>query len=172
MAQLTYLQIKAAGEDAPILFGEDTTQNNIGGTDVAAWPECSAFEVALETGQQSNQGSGRAAARRVWRPAHFVLRLCKSTPWLFDAARLNKQIDLTLHFFRSHHDTGDIEQSFQYRIRNGRITSIRLVQPNSHDQAAASLSEQVELSVLPSVNEIESMTGGTLMVDDWTSRGV
>jgi type VI secretion system Hcp family effector len=172
MAPPSYLQIQANGNDAPVLFGEDTRQNNVGDTDVSAWLECSFFEVALDTGQQGTQGTSRSVARRVWQPARFVLRLGKNTPWLFEAARLNKRINLTLHFFHRHHETGVMEQNFQYRIRDGRITSIRLVQPNAHDQATASLTEQVELSVLPSVSEVESMTGGTTMVDDWTSRGV
>lgn len=30
MVLVSYLQIKAGGEDAPVLFGQDTTQNNVG----------------------------------------------------------------------------------------------------------------------------------------------
>ncbi|MCP9469714.1 MAG: type VI secretion system tube protein Hcp [Nitrospira sp.] len=172
MALLTYLQIKAGGEDAPILFGEDTTQNNVGDTDVSSWLECSSFEAAFETGQQGAHSATRATARRVWQPARFVLRLGKSSPWLFEAALKNKPVDLTLHFFHRHHEMGVVEQNFQYRIRDGRITSIRLIQPNAHNPATASLAEQVELSVLPSVSEVESITGGTMMVDDWKSRGL
>lgn len=172
MVLLSYLQLKAGGEDAPILFGEATTQNNVGEIDVSAWLECSFFETALEAGQQGAQGASRAGARRVWRPARFVLRLGESTPWLFEAARLNKKIDLARHFFHRHHETGVIKHSFQYRVRDGRISSIRIVQPNAHDQATASLAEQVELWVLSAVSELESMTGGTIMVDDGTSRVV
>ena len=57
MAMMSFLQIQAGGEDAPVLFGEDATQNAVGGTDVSAWLECSAFEVALETGQTGARGA-------------------------------------------------------------------------------------------------------------------
>ena len=77
MALTTHLLIKAAGEDAPILFGEDTTENSVGDFDVSAMLECSEFEVALATGQVS---TGRVAGQRVWQPARFVVRVGKSTP--------------------------------------------------------------------------------------------
>ena len=171
MAFNTHLMIKAAGDDAPILFGEDTTQNNQGETDVSAWLECAEFEVALETGQQGTHGSSQSTGHRVWKPARFVLRLGKSTPWLFDAGRTNKNIDLTLHFFHRHHETGVIEQNFQYRIGQGRIVSIRIVQPNVLHAETASLHDYVELKVVPNVSETESVTGGTMMVDDWANYG-
>lgn len=165
-------QGRRGGCARPFRPRHDTEQRRRREIDVSAWLECSCFEAALDAGQQGAQGASRAGARRVWRPARFVLRLGKSTPWLFEAARLNKKIDLALHFFHRHHETGVIEQNFQYRVRDGRISPIRIVQPNAHDQATASLAEQVELSVLPAVSELESMTGGTMMVDDGTSRVV
>ncbi len=166
MAFNSHLLIQAAGEDAPILFGEDTTHNNQGETDVSAWLECSEFEAALEISARGIPGSSRYTSQRTWRPARFVLRLGKSTPWLFEAGRTNNSIDLTLHLFHRHHETGVIEQSFQYRIRRGRIASVRIVQPNVHHPDTASLSPLVELAVVPGTVEIESMTGGTLMIDD------
>lgn len=169
---LSYLHIKAAGEDAPVLFGEDTTQNDVGGMDVSAWLECSAFEVALDTGQQGTHGSSQSTGQRIWRPARFMLRVGKSTPWLFDAGRTNKNIDLVLHLFAAHRDTRQIEGRFQYRIRQGRITSVRLIQPDVLDPATTRLPERVELLVVPNVSEMESITGGTVMVDDWANYGV
>jgi type VI secretion system Hcp family effector len=163
MAMPSFLRITAGGEDAPVLVGEDTTRTSMGGFDVSAWLECSAFEVALETGQQSH---------RVWRPAQFVVRLGKSTPWLFEAARLNKRIDLTLYLFRRSSARGEVEQHFQYRIQEGHMTSIRLVQPDTLDRMTASLPERVEFSVVPRVSEVESMTGGTMMIDDWARNVV
>lgn len=171
MAMSGFLRISAGGEDAPVLFGEDTTQTSMGGTDVSNYLECSAFEVALETGQQF-PGSGQATGQRVWRPAQFLVRVGKSTPFLFEAARMNKRIDLTLYLFRRPGARAPIEQHFQYRIQQGRITSIRLVQPDTLDRATASLPERLEFSVVPSISEVESMTGGTVMVDDWAARGV
>ena len=172
MAFNSYLQISVGGEDVPVEFGEDTTLTGQGGTDVSAWLECSAFDSALDAGQQGTPGSSRTTGRRVWHPARFVLRVGKSTPVLFEAARRNQRIDLTLHFFHRHHDTGEIEERFQYRISQGRIASIRLTQPDTLDPTTAQRPEQVELSVVPNVVEMDSLTGSTSMVDDWTSRGV
>lgn len=172
MAMFSYLQFKAGGEDAPVLYGEDNTRNNVGDRDVSAWLECSAFEVALDTGQQGTHGSSQSTGHRVWRPARFVLRVGKSTPWLFDAARMNKSIDLVLHLFAAHWNSGQIEQHFQYRIQQGRITSLRLVQPDVLDPSTAHLPHRVELSVVPNVSEMESFTGGTMMVDNWAELGV
>ncbi len=167
MALASFLSIKAAGEDAPVLFGEDNSRSEMGSFDVYPYLECSSFEVALETVQSGTHGGGH----RVWHPARFVVRLGKSTPFLFEAARMNKRIDLTLHFFRQPPGREPIEQHFQYRIQQGRITSIRIVQPDTLDRLTASLPERVEFSVVPSTSEVESMTGSTLMVDDWASRG-
>lgn len=172
MALQSFLQISAGGEDVPVEFGEDTTQSAQGETDVSAWIECSAFEAALDAGKQGTPGSSRTAGHRVWHPARFVLRVGKSTPLLFEAMRRNQRIDLTLHLFHRHHATGEIEERFQYRISQGRITSIRLTQRDTLDPATAQRPEQVELSVVPNVVEIESLTGGTQMTDDWSARGV
>lgn len=172
MGLSSFLRIAAGGEDAPVEFGEDTTQASMGDTDVSACLECSAFEVALETGLPAAQGGSQATGHRVWTPARFVVRAGKSTPWLFEAARMNKRIDLTLSLFRRPSARGPIQQHLQYRIQQGRITSVRLVQPDTLDRATASLPERVEFGVVPNISEVESMTGGTVMVDDWAGRGV
>ncbi len=172
MAFNSNLVIQASGEDAPILFGEDTTQRNQGPTNVEAMIECYEFDVALETGQQGMHGSSQATGHRIWRPARFVLRLGKSTPWLFEAARMNKPINLTLNFHHRHSTSGEIEQNFQYRVVDGRITSIAIKQPNTLHPETASLQDYVELNVVPNRVEVESMTGGTLSVDDWADLGV
>jgi type VI secretion system Hcp family effector len=171
MANVASLLITASGEAAPVLMDEDTTRTSVGELDVSAMIECSEFEVALDTGQEAVQGSNRVTGRRTWRPARFVLRVGKSTPWLFEAARMNKRIDLTLHFHNVNHESGAWEQNLQYRIQQGRITAVRLVQPNALHPETAGLREFVELQVVPNVSEVESITGGTVMVDDWASRG-
>jgi type VI secretion system Hcp family effector len=168
MAFPTYLRIKANGEDAPVLFGEDTTQNEVGGTDVSGFLECVEFEVAMEV-PQAIGGTGRSG-RRTWTPARFVVRLGRSTPWLFDAARSNKSLDLTLHFFRQSTDTGELEHHFQYRVSKGRFVSVRLVHPSETQPDAHGLAEHVELQIVPATSELESVTGGTLMVDELDVR--
>ena len=172
MALTSFLLITAAGEDAPVLFGEDTTQTSMGSTNVSAYLECSAFDAALDIGQRGTHGSSQSTGHRVWQPARFVVRVGKSTPWLFDAARMNKSIDLTLHLFGRPTARGEIENRLQYRIQQGRITSIRLILPDTLDRMTASLPERVEFSVIPNVIEVESITGGTIMVDNWAEFGV
>ncbi|MBX3705525.1 MAG: hypothetical protein KF911_02745 [Pseudomonadales bacterium] len=166
-----YLLIRAAGDDAPVLFGEDNTRAIQGGFDVSAALECMEFSVALDTGQQGAHGSSQNTGHRVWHPARFVLRVGKSTPWLFDAARTNRNIDLSLLLFHPHHETGVVEQNFQYRLRQGRIVRVRLVKPAVGDPSPAGLPYYVELLVVPNVSEMESTTGGTVMTDDWANYG-
>ncbi|MCC5869657.1 MAG: hypothetical protein JJU27_14245 [Gammaproteobacteria bacterium] len=166
-----YLRILASGEDAPVLFGEDNTQSNQGTYDVSGYLEVLDFTVALHTGQQGTHGSSQSTGHRVWHPARFVVRLGKSTPWLFEAARTNKNIDLTLFLFHRHHQSGIVEQNFQYRIGQGRIVSVRIVKPPAQEAAATGLPVYVELMVTPNVSEMESQTGGTVMVDDWANYG-
>ena len=88
-----------------------------------------AFEVEVDN--RIETPGGRSDGGRIWRPARFVLRLGKSTPWLFEAARARKRIDLTLHLFRQPDNRTPITQHFQYRIRQGTIVSIRIVQPDT-----------------------------------------
>jgi type VI secretion system Hcp family effector len=168
MALPTYLKIQANGEDAPVLFGEDTTQNELGGTEVSSFLQCVEFEVAMEV-PQAIGGTGRSG-RRSWTPARFVVRLGKSTPWLFDAARSNKTLDLTLYFFRQSDETGEIEQHFQYRVSKGRFVSLRIVHPSETYGDAHGLADFVELQVVPSTSELESVTGSTEMVDELEVR--
>lgn len=171
MANNASLLITASGENCPVLMGEDTTEETRGGFDCSAMLECCEFEVALQTGQQGDQGTRQSTGHRIWTPATFKLRTGKSTPFLFEAARMNKRINLILHFHNMNVDTGKLEQNFQYRIQQGRITSVRLVQPNALHPETAGLREYVELQVVPNVSEVESMTGGTVMVDSWADRG-
>jgi hypothetical protein len=98
-----------------------------------------------------------------WPPARFVLRLGKSTPWLFDAGKSAKKIELALRIFYQHHDTGEIVEGTQYRIKNGRISSVRILVPNTERAETAAAAPLVELRVSPGVTEIESMTGSTVM---------
>lgn len=168
MAFPTYLQIQANGEDAPVLFGEDTTQTTVGGTDVSTFLQCVEFEVAMEV-PQAIGGTSRSG-RRSWTPARFVVRLGKSTPWLFDAARSNKSLELTLYFFRQSTDTGELEQHFQYRLAKGRFVSLRLVHPSETHADDHGLSDYVELQVVPGTSELASVTGSTEMVDELEGR--
>lgn len=171
MALNSYLSLSAGGEDAPVLEGEDNTRTSQGRMDVSAWIECVEFDVATEAGQQGVHGGSQSTGHRVWRPARFVLRLGKSTPFLFEASRMNKRVDLTLYLFRQAAPRGAIQQHFQYRIQQGRIVSVRIVQPNVLDPATARLDPYVELQVVPNVSEVESVTGGTVSVDNWSQRG-
>lgn len=171
MANSASLLITAGGEECPVLMGEDTTERTRDGFDRSAMLECFEFEVALQTGQHGTRGSTPSTGHRIWTPATFKLRTGKSTPFLFEAARMNKRVDLTLHFYNRNADTGKTEQNLQYRIQQGRITSVRLVQPNALQPETSRLREYVELQVVPTVSEVESMTGGTVMVDNWANRG-
>lgn len=171
MSNNAYLLITAGGEDTPVLFGEDNTQNSQGAFDVSNHLEVVEFSVALHTGQQGAHGASQSTGQRIWHPARFVMRVGKSTPFLFEAARMNKRVDLTLRLFHRNHETGIVEQNFQYRIQQGRIVSVRLVKPGAQDAAATGLPYFVEIQVVPNVSEAESMTGGTVMVDDWAARG-
>lgn len=166
-----YMLIHAGGEEAPVLFGEDNTQANQGQYDVSGLLEVLEFSVAVNTGQQGTHGSSQSTGHRVWHPARFLLRVDKSTPFLFEAARMNKRIDLTLHLFHRHHQSGVVEQNAQYRIQQGRIVSIGLVKPGSQRAAEVGLPYYVEIQIVPNTSEVESMTGGTVMVDNWANRG-
>jgi hypothetical protein len=163
MAFNSYLLIRASGEDAPVLFGEDNTMTAMGGTDVSNFIECTEFEVGMDLPNAAATGVSRATGHMSWPPARFVLRLGKSTPWLFDAGKSAKKIELALRIFYQHHDTGEIVEGTQYRIKNGRISSVRILVPNTERAETAAAAPLVELRVSPGVTEIESMTGSTVM---------
>jgi len=162
MAFNSYLTIRANGEDAPVLFGEDTMTTAMGGTDVSNHIECTEFDVSMELPGVAVQGAGRASGHMSWPAARFRLRVGKSTPWLFDAGRTAKKIELALRIYHQH-DDGQIEESTQFRIKNGRISSVRIKVPNTEDPATAGAAPYVELQVATGVTEIESITGGTMM---------
>lgn len=168
MAFPTYLQIQANGEDVPVELGEDTTQVTLGGLDVSSLLQCVEFDVAMEV-PQAIGGTGRSG-RRSWTPARFVVRLGRSTPFLFDMARKNATLELTVHFFRPHQDTGETIQYFRYRVSKGRFVSLRIVHPSETHGDAHGLADFVELQVVPGTTELVSTTGGTEMVDELEVR--
>ena len=170
MAFTSNLEISVGGEAVPVEFGEDTTMTAQGDVDVSAWLECCEFEVGVSTGQQGGHGASQATGHRIWSPARFVLRMGKSTAILFEAARRNQRVDLTLHMFHRHHDTGEVIEFWQYRVQMGRLTSVRIVQPNTLATETASLHDYCEIQVVPNVSEGESLTASTSFIDDWAAN--
>ena len=170
MAFNSNLEISADGTEVPVEFGEDTAMQAQGEGDVSAWIECHEFNVAVQTGQQGLHGSSQATGHRVWQPATFYLRMGKSTPVLFEAARRNQRIDLTLHMFHRHHDTGEVIEFWNYKIGQGRITECGIYQPNTLNAETASLHDYCLLKVVPNICEGESLTGSTSFVDDWAQN--
>ena len=59
---------------------------------------------------------------------------------------MNKRIDLTLYLLRRASERAQIEQHFQYRIQQGRITSVRIVQP---DRLEGTVEAEEDLSPPP-----------------------
>lgn len=170
MAFNSNLQIQAGGEDVPVEHGEDTTMRTQGEVDVSSFIECHEFEVGIETGQQGSHGSSQATGHRIWRPARFVLRMGKSTPVLFEAARRNQRIDLTLHMFHRQHDTGEVIEFWNYGIEQGRLVSVRIVQPNTLNAQTASLHDYCEIQVVPNISKGDSLTGSTSFIDNWAQN--
>ena len=170
MAFNSNLELKVAGEAVAVEFGEDTTMQKQGEVDVSAWIECHEFEVAVTTGQQGSHGSSQATGHRIWQPARFVIRMGKSTPVIFEAARRNQRVDLTLHMFHRHHDTGEVTEFWNYGIEQGRFTSVRIVQPHTLHAHSATLHDYCEIQVVPNVSKGESLTGGTAFIDDWAQN--
>ena len=149
-----YLQFSAGGEDAPVLMGHDTTRDAVGGVDVSNMIECLRFEFEeLPVEHQRQRPSS---------PAKFLLRTGKSTPFIFEALKMNNRVDLTLNIFEQVSRAGPVERVFQYQIGQGRVIYLRLHQPSLEEQAVYGSRLYLEAHVIPMSIVIESIPGGTV----------
>jgi type VI secretion system secreted protein Hcp len=162
MAETVHLYLKSNGTD---IQGE-SSQTSLGRENSI---ECVYFEQGVITARES--GSGMATGRRQYQPLMIRKRIDKSTPLLAKSLCRNEVIEGTFKFFRPN-PTGDgtTEQFFTVVVKQGRINSQKLVNPDVIVPATATEPPLEEVSFVFHTIEWTYTNGGISHEDTWNAQ--
>ena len=162
MAETVHLYLKSNGTD----INGESTQTSLGRENSI---ECVYFEQGVITARES--GSGMATGRRQYQPLMIRKRIDKSTPLLAKSLCNNEVIEGTFKFFRPN-PTGDgtTEQFFTVVVKQGRINSQKLVNPDVIVPATATEPPLEEVSFVFHTIEWTYTNGGISHEDTWNAQ--
>lgn len=162
MAETVHLYLKANGSD---IKGE-STQTSLGREGSI---ECVYYEQEVITAREA--GSGLATGRRQYPPMLIRKRIDKSTPLLMKALTENQVVEGTLKFFRPN-PTGDgtTEQFYTVAFKQGRISSIKHVVPNTIVPATSTEPPLEEVTFVFHTINWTYTNGGVTHEDSWATQ--
>ena len=129
MAETVHLYLKANGIDVQ---GE-STQTSLGRENSI---ECLYYEQAVTTAREA--GSGMATGRRQYQPLMIRKRIDKSSPLIAKALTENQVIEGQFKFFRPNPSgDGTTEQFYTVEIKQGRVASIKQINPDTIQPASS-----------------------------------
>lgn len=159
MAEPVALFLKADGT----LIEGDSTQHSL---ERANSIECLYFEHEVMTAREAS--SGMATGRRQYKPILIRKRIDRSTPLIQHALVNNQVIDAEFRFYRPNpKGDGTTEQFFTLSIFEGRLSSMRLVNPDSLVPATAVEPPLEEVGFVFERIEWTYMDGGVTATDSW-----
>lgn len=159
MAETVHLYLKSNGSD---IQGE-STQTSLGRENSI---ECLYFEDSVRTARE--KGTGMATGRRTYNPIIIRKRIDKSSPLLAKALCNNEIIEGTFKFFRpSPSGDGTTQQFFTVEIAEGRINSIKRVNPDTIDPASAQEPPTEEIGFVFHTITWTYEDGGIVHTDNW-----
>ena len=162
MAETVHLYLKANGTD---IKGE-STQTSLGRENSI---ECVYFESAVRTAREAS--SGRATGRRQYEPIIIRKRIDKSTPLLAKALAQNEVIEATFKFFRpAPGGDGTTEQFFTVNIAEGRVSSFKMVVPDTLEPATSTAPPLEEVAFVFHTINWTYEPAGTSHEDSWSQN--
>jgi len=161
MAETVHLYLKANGSDVQ---GE-STQHSLGRENSI---ECLSFRDAVRTARET--GSGHATGRRAYEPITITKRIDKSSPLLAKALTMNQVVEAEFKFFRPHVEDGTTQQFFTVVIKQGRISHINRVSPDTFDPAAANRPPTEEVGFVFHTIRWVYTDGGIEHEDTWNNQ--
>jgi type VI secretion system secreted protein Hcp len=162
MAETVHLYLKANGKDVK---GE-STQTSLGRADSI---ECISYEQGVKTAREAT--TGMVTGRRQYEPLVIRKRLDKSSPLLMKALVENQKIDGNFKFFRPNPaGDGTTEQFFTVEIKNGHVSAIKQLLPNTIGAATAGEPPQEEVAFVFKDITWTYTNGGITHSDSWAGN--
>jgi type VI secretion system secreted protein Hcp len=159
MAETVHLYLKANGTD---IQGE-STQLSLGRENSI---ECLSFRDSVRTARE--QSSGVASGRRTYEPVRITKRIDKSSPLLAKALTMNEVVEGVFKFFRPNPaGDGTTEHFFTVEIKEGRISQINRVSPDTIDPASATAPPLEDVSFVFGYIRWTYEPDGVEHVDQW-----
>ncbi|QSQ15049.1 type VI secretion system tube protein TssD [Myxococcus landrumensis] len=162
MAETVHLYLKANGSE---IQGE-STQTSLGRENSI---ECLSYVQSVITAREA--GSGMATGRRQYEPLRIIKRIDKSSPLLAKALVENQKIDAVFKFFRPN-PTGDgtTEQFYTVNIKDGRISSLKQIVPDTFIPATSQQPPHEEITFVFHTISWEYTNGGVSHEDQWSAN--
>jgi type VI secretion system secreted protein Hcp len=163
MAETVHLFLKANGSQVK----GDSSQTSAGRENSI---ECLFFDFNVLTAREA--GSGMATGRRQYQPILIRKRVDKATPLLFKALTNNEKIQGVFKFYRPNQaGDGTTEQFFTIEIEDGRVSSQKLVNPDTIVPASSTQPpmEEITFHFASITQTIEN--GGITHQDTWSAGG-
>jgi len=162
MAQTVHLELTANGTkiDGDSTIASMERENTI---------ECLSFTDAVRTAREAS--SGMASGDRSYEPITICKRIDKSSPLLAKALCNNEAIEGKFKFFRPNPaGDGTTEQFFTVEIKEGRISAIKRVSPDTIDPAEANAPPTEEVSFVFGYIGWTYEPDGIEHIDHWSQR--
>ncbi len=115
---------------------------------------------------------GSTAGKRFHSPVTFTKRVDRSSPVLHQILCEDDPVDVTIKFYRPNPiGDGTTEHFYTLRLKNGRITSIKTISPNTLDQSSISLPVMEEVSIAFGEITYKYSSGATVTehTDEWST---
>jgi type VI secretion system secreted protein Hcp len=162
MAETVHLYLKANGSDVK---GE-STQTSLERQDSI---ECLYYEQQVITAREA--GSGMATGRRQYQPLLIRKRIDKSSPLIAKALTENQAIEAQFKFFRPNPSgDGTTEQFFTVAIKQGRVASIKQVNPDTIVPATSTEPPMEEVAFVFHTIAWTYTNGGVTHEDNWAQN--
>lgn len=117
-----------------------------------------------------DSASGQATGKRTHQPVTFVKQWGPASPQFFQALTTNEILKSVLFEFM-HSDGNGAEQIFHsILLTNASVCNYKAYLEIPTDSASLNVPELEEISLTFQRIEIESKTGKTMAVDDWSQR--
>ena len=162
MAETVHLYLKANGSD---IKGE-STQTSLQREDSI---ECLYYEQAVMTAREA--GTGMATGRRQYQPLLIRKRIDKSSPLIYKALAENQVIEATFKFFRPNPSgDGTTEQFYSVAIKQGRVASVKQINPDTIVPATSTEPPLEEVSFVFHTISWTYTNGGVTHEDNWSQN--
>ena len=159
MAETVHLFLKADGAD----IKGDSTQESLGRKDSI---ECVSYQHGVSNA--TDEATKAATGRRQHTPITIRKRIDKASPLLIKALAENKKIDGSFKFYRpSVGGDGTTEQFYTVTIKDGHVSSVTQVSPDTLSAASANEPPFEEVSFVFKTINWTITKGGASHEDEW-----
>jgi type VI secretion system secreted protein Hcp len=158
-----HLFLKADGAD----IKGDSTQESLGRKDSI---ECISYQHGVSN--VTDEATKSATGRRQHTPITIRKRIDKSSPLLMKALTENKKVEGAFKFYRpSVGGDGTTEQFYTVEIKEGHVSSVTQVSPDTLAAASAAEPPHEEVSFVFKTITWTVTKGGASHQDEWGKQG-